>query len=202
MDTNEVKKLLACNGIVDGDSKNTIYKEMAETLQDAGLKCELDFGVDDCFEDLENMNILTISHDTGIVMGHTMHEFTRKHYDGKLMCIEWIIFVKNGKYKACFRNQFLGTVYDINETHTEYKVRFTSRIAVDFDDIEKAILFVKSNIIEGMIGEAALDALGIEDNDDERYAYAVPEKGLVHHENEPVDCDDINSQGSIRMPGM
>ena len=202
MDVKEVKKMLACNGVIDEGALTTIFSDITKTLTEAGLKCESDFRIDNCFEDLENMNILTISHDTGVVMGHTMHEFTRNRYDGKLMCIEWVIYSKGGKYKACFRNQLLGTVYDIDEFNHRYIVRFTSKLAVEFDDIDKAILFAKSNIVEGMIGEAALDTLGIEDDDDEKYRYAVPEKGLVHHENEPVDCEDINSQGSIRMPGM
>ena len=131
-----------------------------------------------------------------------MHEFTRNRYDGKLMCIEWAIYSKGGKYKACFRNQLLGTVYDIDEFNHRYIVRFTSKLAVEFDDIDKAILFAKSNIIEGMIGEAALDTLTTEPASEDFGHYVVADEGLTHHNNEPVDCEDINSQGSIRMPGM
>lgn len=202
MDVKEVKRMLACNGVIDEGSMATIFSDIAKTLTEAGLKCELDFKVDDCFDDLENMNILTISHDTGIVMGHTMHEFTRNHYDGKLMCIEWAIYSKDGKYRACFRNQLIGMVHDIDEFNHRYAVCFTSKLVVDFDDVDKAILFAKSNIVEGMIGEAALDTLTSEPASEEFGQYVVADEGLIHHNNEPVDCDDINSQGSIHMPGM
>ncbi len=202
MDVKEVKKMLACNGVIDEGSMATIFSDITKTLTEAGLKCESDLRIDDCFEDLENMNILTISRDTGIVMGHTMHEFTRNRYDGKLMCIEWVIYAKGGKYKACFRNQLLGTVYDIDELNHRYAVRFTSKLVVEFDDIDKAILFAKSNIVEGMIGDAALDTLTTGPASEDFGHYVVADEGLTHHNNEPVDCDDINSQGSIRMPGM
>lgn len=193
MDVKEVKKMLACNGVIDEGSMATIFSDITKTLTEAGLKCESDFRIDNCFEDLENMNILTISHDTGSVMGHTMHEY------GKLMCIEWVIYTKGGKYKACFRNQLL---YDIDELNHNYTVRFTSKLAVEFDDIDKAILFAKSNIVESMIGDAALDTLTTEPASEDFGHYVVADEGLTHHNNEPVDCDDINSQGSIRMPGM
>ena len=202
MDVKEVKRMLACNGVIDEGSMATIFSDITKTLIEAGLKCEPDFRIDNCFEDLENMNILTISHDTGVVMGHTMHEFTRNRYDGKLMCIEWVIYSKGGKYKACFRNQLLGTVYDIDELNHSYTVRFTSKLAVEFDDVDKAILFAKSNIVEGMIGDAALDTLTTEPASEDFGHYVVADEGLTHHSNEPVDCEDINSQGSIRMPGM
>jgi len=196
MDVKEVKKMLACNGVIDEGALTTIFSDIAKTLTEAGLKCEPDFRIDNCFEDLKNMNILTISHDTGVVMGHTMHE-----YD-KLMYIEWVIYTKGGKYKACFRNQLLGTVYDIDELNHSYTVRFTSKLAVEFDDIDKAILFAKSNIVESMIGDAALDTLTTGPASEDFGHYVVADEGLTHHNNEPVDCDDINSQGSIRMPGM
>ena len=202
MDVKEVKRMLACNGVIDEGSMATIFSDITKTLTEAGLKCEPDFRIDNCFEDLENMNILTISHDTGVVTGRTMHEFTRNRYDGKLMCIEWVIYSKSGKYKACFRNQLLGTVYDIDELNNRYIVRFTSKLAVELDDIDKAILFAKSNIIEGMIGEAALDTLTTEPASEDFGHYVVADEGLTHHNNEPVDCEDINSQGSIHMPGM